>query len=56
MKQSCLERRPACKDQVKCVAPLQRRELSDHEVWTDQPALAKYVAGGRVNISVRDID
>lgn len=32
------------------------RELSDPECWKDQPALARYVAGARVNVSVRDIE
>ena len=31
-------------------------EVSDPEVWTDQPGVAAYVAGGRVNISIRDIN
>jgi hypothetical protein len=31
-------------------------ELCDPAVWTDQPDVARYVAGGRVNISIRDID
>ena len=30
------------------------RELSDAEVWTEEPKLAEYVAGGRVNVSLRD--
>ena len=32
------------------------RELSDPECWKDQPDVARYVAGARVNVSVRDID
>ena len=32
------------------------REVSDPGVWTDHPGVAAYVAGGRVNISIRDID
>ena len=30
--------------------------LCDPERWTEQPAVAAYVAGARVNISIRDID
>ena len=32
------------------------RELSDPELWKDQPDVARYVAGARVNVSVRDIE
>jgi len=32
------------------------RELSDPECWKDQPDVARYVAGARVNVSVRDIE
>ena len=32
------------------------REVSDPACWTEQPEVARYVAGGRVNVSVRDID
>lgn len=31
-------------------------EIADPETWTDEPDVARYVAGGRVNISVRDFD
>ena len=30
------------------------REVSDPKVWTEEPKLAEYVAGGRVNVSLRD--
>ena len=32
------------------------RELSDPERWKDQPEVARFVAGARVNVSVRDIE
>ena len=32
------------------------REVGDPECWTERPEVARYVAGGRVNVSVRDID
>ena len=31
-------------------------EVSDPALWPEYPEVARYVAGGRVNISVRDID
>jgi alkylated DNA repair protein alkB family protein 1 len=31
-------------------------EVSDPKCWPEKPEVARYVAGGRVNISVRDID
>ena len=32
------------------------KEVSDKIIWTDEPFVAEYVRGGRVNVSVRDID
>ena len=31
-------------------------ELSCPETWHEHPDVARYVRGGRVNVSVRDID